>query len=305
MKVMVLAGGPDREREVSLRSGEQVAQALREAGHEVLVRDVLPGALGVLDEFSRWGGDVIFPALHGPWGEGGGLQAILDERGLAYVGSRAPAARCAMDKHEAKRILAEAGITVPHGERITLPGKPNLPPPVVLKPVDEGSSIGVKLCPDAESLALALEQLGDEYQQLLVERMIRGIELTVGVLGTGGGHRWLPPIQIVSVTAFFDYQAKYLRDDTRHLFDIDLDVAVLTAIGEQSVKAHEALGCRHLSRVDWIVEPAGTAYCLEVNTLPGFTSKSLLPEAAARSGLAFPELVDHLVCQAAAEPATA
>lgn len=305
MKVMVLAGGPDREREVSLQSGEQVASGLSEAGHRVLVRDILPGTLGVLDEFEQWGGDVIFPALHGPWGEGGGLQAILDQRGLRYVGSQTAAAKLAMNKHEAKQVMQRAGVRVPEGERISTGDCPAIAPPVVVKPLDEGSSFGVKLCSDQASLDEALALLGKEYEQLLVERLIRGMEITVGVIGTGSGgttaHRALPAIRVIPASGFYDFHAKYQREDTRYEFDIPMSADALRKLGEVAVAAHEALGCRHLSRTDFLVDDEGLAWCLEVNTMPGFTSHSLLPKAAGRAGLSFSELTDHLVVLASAE----
>lgn len=301
LRILVLAGGPDQERPVSLNSGAAVTQALREAGHDVQQHDIHPDDLSALDAFEAWPGDVIFPVLHGKWGEGGGLQALLDERGLPYVGSRAPAASRCMDKARTKAALIAAGLPTPAFEMIGPGETPHLAPPVVVKPPDEGSSLGLVICPDAPALAAARRELSGRYPRLMVEQYIAGRELTVGILGhlnsreaTPPTHRALPPIQIVPATEFYDYQAKYDRDDTQYLFEIDLPTAVLEQVQAQALAAHDALGGRHLSRVDFMVDADGQPWILEINTLPGFTSHSLLPMAAKRAGMSMPTLTDHL-----------
>ena len=298
LKVMVLAGGPDHEREVSLASGESVAAGLVEAGHEVRRSDVMPQELSVLNAFEAWGGDVIFPALHGAWGEGGGLQRVLDHRGLCYVGSSAAAAELAMDKHRSKLVFENHGVPTPAFELIRPGERPGMEPPVVVKPHDEGSSIGVHICHDEAAISRACAALAGQHRNLLIERYIEGRELTVGLLGGGaqrGGYDILPALEVVPAAGFYDYEAKYHRNDTTYRFDLDLPSSLIEQLGQSALRAHQALGCRHLSRVDFIVDREHRLWCLEVNTMPGFTSHSLLPKAAAKAGIHWPQLLDRLV----------
>lgn len=304
LNVLVLAGGPDREREVSLRSGAEVVSALREAGHRVEVHDINEDDLSALERCVLWPADVIFPVLHGPWGEGGGLQRHLDERDLPYVGTRAAAARRCIDKTATKATLAAAGLPTPVYQAIQNAEPIALQPPVVLKPTNEGSSIGMTICRDQAALTRARRELAQDYPSLLVERYIVGREITVGVLGGAEptdataqtlGPRPLPAIEIVPAAEYYDYHAKYDSDQTQYRFDIDLPASLLNELGELALATHRVLGARHLSRVDFIVDAEQRPWILEINTLPGFTSHSLLPMAARRSGLALPRLVDRLV----------
>jgi D-alanine-D-alanine ligase len=303
LKVMVLAGGPDRERPVSLASGAQVAEAVRAAGHEAVQRDVTPDDLSALDAVAAEGFDVIFPILHGAWGEGGGLQTILDERGLAYVGSRHVAAALCMDKLQTKLALAHHRLPTPEFETCPGGGPLKMKPPLVLKPLREGSSIDLYICHDSVAVAEALRKLTG-YDQLLAERFIAGPEMTVGVLGDGDAAEALPPIHIVPATAFYDYDAKYERDDTRYLFG-DQPAQIDARLRSLAVLAHRVLGCRHLCRVDFMIDPSHGPMVIEVNTLPGFTTHSLLPMAAAKAGLPMPQLVDRLLRMAASVNSTA
>jgi len=303
LKVLVLAGGPDRERPVSLHSGQRVAIALRQAGHDVRESDITPDDLSALDEFVRWSGDVIFPVLHGPWGEGGPLQRVLDERGLRYVGCRADAAELCMDKLRTKQTLAERSLPTPAFEHLRRGQVPRLALPLVLKPLCEGSSIDLIICRDSVALHAALEDLFQRHRTLLAESYITGKELTVGVIGRSGAEQVLPPIQIVPATEFYDYQAKYERDDTQYLFDIDEPPTVLSDVRAVALAVYRALGCRHLSRVDMMLDAQHRPWVLEVNTIPGFTDHSLLPKAAREMGMAMPALVDMLVQLAAGQPA--
>lgn len=307
LKVMTLAGGPDRERPVSIHSGQNVTQALMDAGHEVITGDVLPDDLAMLDRFEQWQGDVIFPVLHGSWGEGGGLQAILDQRGLRYVGSRADSATLCMDKHSAKAVFTRQGLPTPAYEYLSAYETPTLSLPVVVKAPREGSSIDLAICHTPEALAQARGELSPRHDRLLIEQFVEGIEVTVGIIPAGGdglvasrlprldGYMALPTIHIVPAATYYDYQAKYTREDTQYRFDIDLSKATLEAISRYALEAHRALGCRHLSRVDFMIDRQHRPWLLEVNTLPGFTGHSLLPMAARQAGLSMPELVDRLV----------
>lgn len=299
MKVMVLAGGPDREHEVSLHSGESVAAALETAGHDVRIANLTPGDERALDQFQQWQGDCIFPALHGRWGEGGGAQTLMENRGLRYVGSTPLIAELCMDKHRSKLVVQDHNIPTPPWH-ILAPGEAcPLEPPVVVKPIDEGSSIELTICLDEQTRDHAIHELAQHHPRVLVERYIAGREMTVGILAhepPAAGYEVLPIIEIVPKTAFYDYQAKYLRDDTEYRFDINhVPVESLHAMRDHARAAHSALAARHLSRVDFILDHQGTPWFLEVNTMPGFTDHSLLPKAAAKSGLTMPQLCDRLV----------
>jgi D-alanine-D-alanine ligase len=292
LTITVLSGGPGTEREVSLKSGQAVAAALESLGHDVRVADVSPDSLRALDLPA----DLVFIALHGAFGEDGGLQRILEQRGIRYTGSGPEASALAMDKVAAKCRFIEAEIPTPRFDVVT-PERvqkaiENWTLPVVVKPVADGSSVDTAIVRDVEAFGNALSHLTRKHGRCLVERYIAGPELTVGILND----RALPPIQIRTRREFYDYQAKYLDDDTEYLFDIDLPPAVLEQVRELSVKASRALGCRDFCRVDWMVEErTHHPYVLEINTIPGFTDHSLLPKAARKAGLSFAALCQRIV----------
>lgn len=298
MKVMVLAGGPDREHEVSLHSGSCVAAALEAAGHEIKVMDLTPSDERALDQFEAWGGSCIFPALHGRWGEGGGAQTLMEKRGINYVGSTPLVAELCMDKHRSKLVVQDHNIPTPEWQ-ILSPGEPStLEPPVVVKPIDEGSSIELTICHDTATRDHTIHELMQHHPRVLVERFIAGREMTVGVLANdppAADYATLPVIEIVPATEFYDYEAKYVRDDTDYRFDIDAPAKALQAMCEHARAACSTLGVRHLGRVDFILDEQGTPWFLEVNTMPGFTDHSLLPKAAAHAGIPMPQLCDRLV----------
>ncbi|MEX2671565.1 MAG: D-alanine--D-alanine ligase [Phycisphaeraceae bacterium] len=287
MKILVLKGGPDRERGVSLKSGAAVAAALREAGHEVVEADITPDDLSALDESC----DVVFPVLHGNWGEGGPLQRLLEERGLRYVGCGPEAAARAMDKGEAKRAAAAAGVPTPAYEQLEVGKSMTLAPPLVLKPTAEGSSFGVAICQTAEEVERTRTEMQKQFPVVLAEQFVKGRELTIGIVD----QQLLPAIEIVPAEGFYDYRAKYEANDTGYRFDVDLLAAVLERMGRDALAVFNEIGCRHLGRVDFIVDDAGGHWFLEINTLPGFTDHSLLPLAAKQAGMAMPELCDRLI----------
>lgn len=287
LTVLVLGGGPDREREVSLKSAASVAAALRAAGHNVLESDIGPGQLGALA--LRF--DVVFPVLHGRWGEGGELQRVLDARDVRYVGSRARAAHAAMDKCASKQAAERHGVPTPPYQLLGPLTPLAIHPPLVIKPLTEGSSFGVDICHDAAAVDAARVKLHRHFAFGLAEQFVRGCEVTVGVLDG----QVLPPIKIVPAAAFYDFQAKYDRDDTRYDFDTGLSAATLETLGHHALVVYQALDCRHLARVDFIVDEGERPWFLEINTLPGFTDHSLLPKAAAKAGYDMPRLCDKLV----------
>lgn len=292
LAITVLSGGPGGEREVSLKSGRAVAAALKTLGHQVTISDISPEHLDALDIPA----DLVFVALHGEFGEDGRVQKLLEERGIRYTGSGAAASALAMDKVATKRRFVEREIPTPKFDVVTSDRVDHVVElwslPVVVKPVAEGSSIDIRIVRDAGTLRSELQRLTGRYGRCLIEAFVAGYELTVGVLG----RQALPPIEIRTRREFYDYQAKYIDDDTEYRFDIDLPPKVLAHVQEMSIRAHEALGCQHFSRVDWLVDrTTHQPYALEVNTIPGFTDHSLLPKGAARAGLSFPQLCGRII----------
>ncbi|MFT5424641.1 MAG: D-alanine-D-alanine ligase [Phycisphaerales bacterium] len=307
--VLVLAGGPDAEHEVSIDSATAIANALRESGTHEVHHHVI--AKNEADDFERTlaglPGDVVFPALHGLWGEGGPVQDLLEADGRPYVGSGPAAARLAMDKVTTKLYAADLGIPTPLSAILgPLPDRCPLPLPVVLKPTHEGSSVGLYLCYTDQDWAQARDAaMADSRatgRAYLVERLVGGIELTVPLLGSESGSAGLealPVIQITPAAGTYDYAAKYTRGDTVYTVDPDLADGVSARLQRDAVALAERLGVRHLARVDYMLpadgEWAQVPQLLEVNTMPGFTSTSLLPKAAAHTQMSFAELCDHLV----------
>ena len=287
LRVVVLAGGPSAEREISLQSGQAIADALRHRGHHVTLADISPDDLGALDLEA----DAVFPALHGTFGEDGTLQRIMEQRGVCFVGSGSAASATAMDKVQTKKLAEQLSIPTPEYEIIDAGCEPSFAAPVVVKPIAQGSSVGTTVIKDQSKVASTVAAVAGEFGQALVEQFVAGDEITVGFLG----EQPLPPICIRPKREFYDYEAKYRDDHTEYLFDAGIDPDVLARAQQESARVYKALNCRHLGRIDWIVDSAGDLWFLEVNTIPGFTSHSLVPKAAAQIGLPFDELVERLV----------
>jgi len=288
LRVAVLMGGPSAEREVSLASGHNAAQALLNAGANVCEVHV--------DEDGRFAlpacCDVAFIALHGRFGEDGTVQRLLEERGVTYTGSGPAASALAMDKTLAKQKFVEAGLPTPRWVTVErdLRHAADLPFPVVVKPAREGSSMGVSLVTDAARLHDACMQAWQHDSRLLVEEYIRGREFTVGILG----EKPLPVIEIKTNHKFFDYRAKYTPGEATEEL-ARLDALTAERMQELAARAHECLGCRDMSRVDIMMDAAGHLFVLEVNTIPGLTPTSLLPKAAQEAGLNFQNLCVQIV----------
>jgi len=291
LRVTVLAGGPSAERDISLASGQAIAAGLDQRGHEVFISDIGPDDLAGLDHPA----DVVFPALHGTFGEDGTLQRIMEERGITFVGSGSRASATAMDKVATKQLAEKLGVPTPPYEVVSPPAKPVLSPPVVVKPIAEGSSVATSIVHEAskldEAIAAAARQSGGSA---LVEQFVAGDELTIGFLGSEA----LPPIRIRPDREFYDFVAKYRDDHTEYLFDTGRSQSLLDQAAELSRRVFEGLGCRHLGRVDWIADADDRLWFLEVNTIPGFTNHSLVPKAAEKIGIPFDELVERLVYMA-------
>lgn len=303
LDVTVLMGGPSDEREISILSGTAIADALERVGHRVTRADIHPHDTSALD---RSGIDVVFIALHGDFGESGEVQAMCEARGLRYTGAGPRASSLAMDKAAAKQICKRAGVATPdwmiiedfHSPQQVARWLGELPPPVVVKPVDSGSSVDITIAKDQSQRDEAIDAVLDKYGRVMLERFTPGREITVGILGRDP----LPVLEVICAREFYDYTAKYADNaGTRYELDLDLPEEKLLAIQADALKVHAALGCRHLSRVDFILDAQGIAQFLEINTIPGFTSHSLLPMAAREAGISFEQLVDRIVAMAMKE----
>ena len=296
LAVTVLLGGPSSERQVSLKSGKAVAEALEQMGHDVVRADISPNDLTAFDRQKL---DVIFPALHGAFGEDGGVQKLMEKRHIRYCGSDARASRLAMDKMLSKWRFLQAGLPVADGGLIERKdGKElrerlmdRLGLPVVVKPVDQGSSIEVIVAREENIRCRAIDHLLGKYGRCMLERFVPGREITVGILAGQA----LPVVEIVTPDGMFDFQSKYESESTKYLLDIDLPAETYKYLQWIGLQAHRVLGCRDFSRVDIRLGPASRPAILEVNTIPGVTSRSLLPMAAAKAGIDFPHLCDQLV----------
>lgn len=297
MSVLVLGGGPGAERPISLASAAAVAGALRAAGHVVHEQTIDEPTV---DQIRAMPGEVVFPVLHGSFGEGGPLQDLLENDGRPYVGCGPRAARLAMDKIATKLAAARAGIdTAPACILNTQDPACPMPMPVVVKPVLEGSSVGLMMCHVEHDWVRAHERVrSGEFgsRVFMVEKIVRGRELTVGMLaGEDGLLGALPIVEIIAAGGVYDYDAKYARTDTVYVVSPDLPAGAAGALSESALSLAVGLGVRHLCRVDFILDEHGRAWLLEVNTMPGFTATSLLPKAAAATGLDLPGLVSRLV----------
>ncbi|MBI2900745.1 MAG: D-alanine--D-alanine ligase [Planctomycetes bacterium] len=294
--VAVLLGGFSSERDVSLRTGEAVARGLAARGHRVTKVDVRTD-YGV--ELNSVKCDVAFLALHGRFGEDGGIQRILDARNVPYTGSDAESSRLAMDKIESKRLFRRAGLDTPQhrvigsGDSVELleQSARSLGYPVVIKPRAEGSSLGVTVHQDRATIldgAIEAFQFGSIA---LMEKFVAGREMTVGILDG----RALPMIELKPRRAFFDYVAKYQDPETLYLVDPPLSDLDKRRIQKAALEAFDALGCEGMGRVDLIFTALHEIQVLEVNTIPGLTERSLLPKAARAAGIDFATLCDRIL----------
>jgi D-alanine-D-alanine ligase len=292
-RVAVLHGGMSAEHEVSLRSGAQVIAALRQAGFEV-TPIVVGDDLGALIAALQPAPDVVFNALHGRFGEDGTIQGVLDYLGIPYTHSGVRASALAMDKAAAKAVFAHAGLPVaPHRiiDIAELKDHDPLPPPYVVKPVNEGSSVGVHIVKPGDNSGARIAE-GWRFGPAMVEQFIPGRELTVGVLED----RALVVTEILPTEKFYDYHAKYADGGSRHVLPAELPAEITQRAKDIALAAHRALGCRGATRADLRYDEAsGRLVLLEVNTQPGMTPTSLLPEQAGYMGMDFPALCTWMV----------
>lgn len=290
--IAVLMGGWSAEREVSLVSGAAVSKALREAGHEVTSIDVQRDMGALMTRlFPR--PDAIFNALHGRYGEDGCVQGLLNILQIPYTHSGMLASALAMDKPMAKRLFEDANITVAEhviASKANVAAGDVMARPYVVKPVNEGSSVGVHIVREGDNFEPLADASWGHGEQVMVERFIDGKELTVAIMDG----RPLGVTEITTDRGFYDYDAKYVDGGSIHLLPAPLDAEVYAETMRIAVRAHDALGCRGVSRADMRFD-GDTVYLLEVNTQPGMTPTSLVPEQAAAAGISFTELVDWMV----------
>jgi D-alanine-D-alanine ligase len=309
-RVAVLAGGWSPERPISLVTGGQVWKSLRGAGFTVLGLDLVadPGSglpsAGTSPDWTRrvplsqllprlkaWKAEAAFLCLHGPGGEDGCIQGLLELAGIPYTGSGVQASSLAMDKDMSKRIFSHEGLPTPAWELCGQGGHlPSLKLPFVVKPVDQGSSVGVSVVQRASQFGSALRK-ARAFGRVMAEVYVKGRELTVAVLDG----LCLPIVEILPQHDFYDWHSKYAEGGSRHLCPATLPKALAQEVRRVSLEAHRVLGCRGYSRVDLMLDGRGKLWILEVNTLPGMTRTSLVPDAARAAGMSFEHLLERIL----------
>lgn len=305
-KVALLCGGTSNEREISLLSADNVRGSLAMAGHEVMLFDTAdPGFITALNTTQP---EVAFIALHGKGGEDGAIQAVLELMGIPYTGSGVLGSALAMDKHRSKIIYKALGLkTAPWiylraCERDTSTASTEhilkeLSLPVVVKPSDDGSSVGITIVKKEEDLQQALKEAFSSGSDVLVEAFVSGVEITVSVLGSNKLTA-LPAIEIIPKNEFYDYESKYAKGGSEHIIPARIDAQALEEASRIAIAAHEMLDCYGVSRSDMIVDKHNGIWVIETNTIPGMTGTSLLPDAAAHVGISNKELYDMLIAWA-------
>lgn len=290
-KVAVLFGGKSGEREVSIKSGSAVLAALQRQGVNAHAFDPAERPLHDLESF-----DVAMINLHGRFGEDGAMQGALELLGIPYTGSGVMASAIGMDKWRTKMVWSAAGVSTPAFELVTADSdftaiEKKLGLPLFVKPANEGSSIGISKVKQAGGLKTAYELAAKSDPLVIAEQFVGGGEYTVGILGDQA----LPIVRIVPKNEFYDFEAKYLRDDTEYLCPCGLSAEKEAQIQREALQAFNAIGCSGWGRVDFLMDEAGKHYFLEVNTSPGMTDHSLVPMAAKAAGISFDELVIRIL----------
>lgn len=299
-RVVVLMGGKTPEHEISLISGREVVKNLPKNKYRAIPM-VIPWS-GKLPEIGslRKVADVVFIAMHGPFGEDGTVQGMLDLIGIPYTGSGVLASAVGMNKIIFKQLMKAFGIPVP--KHVVMKKNMNLSninkslgaPPYFVKPYDQGSSVGASIAKTTKDLPKALRNVWKFSDTAIVEEYLRGRELTCGLLGNENP-RSLPIVEIVPAHEFFDYKSKYSDSKTREIAPARIPKKLTTLVQKTAVKVHQILGCRGFSRVDFILKNDKTPVVLEINTIPGLTPMSLLPKAAKAAGITYPQLLDTII----------
>ncbi len=288
-------GGLSSEREISLLSGNAILKALTEKGYTAEAIDV---SRDVAEHLRKAGIEVAFNGLHGKFGEDGAIQGLLETMGIPYTGSGLLASAMGMNKIISKTVFKANGLCVGPFKVVSVGDKKvfakaqaELGFPLVVKPCSEGSSVGVSMVNMSDELASAVKLASSYDREVLIEHYIRGMEVQVGILG----ERVLGAIEIVPKDVFYSYKAKYEQGMSEHFFPARVPEEVYQRTLDAGLAAHRALDCRGYSRVDFIIDPAGDPFILEVNTLPGMTATSLLPEIARGVGMTFADLVEEIL----------
>ncbi|MFH0826670.1 MAG: D-alanine--D-alanine ligase [Candidatus Omnitrophota bacterium] len=295
----VLMGGPSCEREISLKSGKAVFEALKSCGLDVVAVDITTDSFEENERLMRSKKiDCAFIALHGRFGEDGQIQELLERMKIPYTGSGVRASQLAMDKIASRLIFESHGLRVPHYqilEKVSYNGKLKLDSrmslPLVIKPASQGSSLGLSIVGEEAIIKQAVDLALTFDDRILIEEYIKGRELTVGILN----HRSLPVIEIIPKNPFFDFEAKYQPGMTEYVVPAVLEEGIAAKINAAALSAHQLLGCKGFSRVDMILSQGDEGVILEVNTIPGLTTMSLLPKAAKAIGIEFSALCLELI----------
>ena len=291
-KVAVLMGGPGSERDVSLATGRGVSKALRSLGVDVMDIDVRDGNFSLPDDV-----DLAFITIHGTFGEDGQVQKILEDRGIAYTGDGMKESELAFDKIRTKEKFREHGVPTPEWQVIKVGQRPSIPIPMVVKPPRQGSTVGVYIIKSERELDSAIPEASKYDSELLVEKFIPGRELTIGILG----EQALPILEIIPKGGFYDFTNKYpflnpqAGGGAEHVCPAKIDKEKTKEIQEMALRAYRAVGLQVYARVDVLLPEDGAATVLEVNTIPGMTEASLLPEAAAAAGINYVDLCRRII----------
>jgi D-alanine-D-alanine ligase len=291
-KIAVLMGGPGSEREVSLATGRGVSKALRSLGAEVVEVDVRDENFELSHDV-----DLAFLTIHGTFGEDGQLQQILEDRGVAYTGDGIEESRIAFDKILSKERFRENNVTTPYWQVVKSGQRPTIPLPIVVKPPRQGSTVGVVIVKNARELDSAVAEAAKYDGELLIEKFVPGRELTVGILGDQA----LPILEIIPKGGFYDFTNKYpflnpqAGGGAEHVCPAKIDNDKTKEIQVLALKAYRALGLQVYSRVDVILSENNEPFVLEINTIPGMTEASLLPEAAAAAGISYVDLCTRII----------
>jgi D-alanine-D-alanine ligase len=299
--ILVLSGGPSVEHEISLKSGVEVAKNLDQKKYHVtsvvIPKRISPSSIFSLDKLKKKNMvDLCFIALHGAFGEDGRIQAILDFLDIPYTGSGVLASALGMDKIRSRQIFSHIGLLVPKTQVVKRDQKYDFDKtkyPVVAKPYDQGSSIGVFIVHNQKELRKAFVKIFNMSEYILIEEYVKGTEVTCAVLGNKKPFA-LPVVEIVPKKEFFDFEAKYNESKCDEIVPARISKKLTQEVQEAAIKAFQALGCKGFARIDMIIRD-GKAYILELNTIPGLTDVSLLPKAAKAAGISFPGLLDKII----------
>jgi D-alanine-D-alanine ligase len=304
LRIALLAGGLSNEREVSLKTGDKIFEALDRDKYQVTRFDPKTDLAAFFNEVTAGKFDLVFPALHGPYGEDGRLQGMLDMLGLPYVFSDCLSSAIAMDKIKTKLLASAAGLTLAPDIRIgkhdafdTKTAVLKLSLPIVVKPADSGSSVGITIAQNEAELKRGVDEAFRHGATVLLEKFVKGREFTVAVMGKNVDAHALPVVEIIpKISAWFDHKAKYEVGGSEEICPAKIPDAVRDRVQSDAVKIYNAIGCKDLARADFIWSEADDKlYFLEINTIPGMTATSLAPQAAKAAGMEFGEFLDKLI----------